>query len=119
MMEWIYIGKGPTPTQFAQLVRDVGADRVMLGTDFPWWSPAHCVQGIMDLPILSNSEKEAILGANAARILGMPLNPFTRWYLCASLGRWISLYTLAARWRPRRPNFEGAQRRPRRTTGVS
>jgi uncharacterized protein len=69
--EWHGAPLAPTHEELARLIQDIGPDRVMMGTDFPWWSPAHCVQGIMDLPTLSNSEKEAILGANAARILGI------------------------------------------------
>lgn len=69
--EWHGAPLAPTHEELARLIQDIGSERVILGTDFPWWSPAHCAQGIMDLPILSNSEKEAILGANAARILGI------------------------------------------------
>jgi predicted TIM-barrel fold metal-dependent hydrolase len=71
LMEWIEIGKGPSPAQFAQLIRDVGADRVMLGTDFPWWDPIDCVERVMGLPLLAREEKEAILGENAVRLLGI------------------------------------------------
>ncbi len=71
LMEWIDIGKGPTAEQFARLIRDIGPDRVMFGTDFPWWDPVDCVQRVMDLPLLSREEKEAILGQNAVRLLGI------------------------------------------------
>ena len=70
LIEWIDIGKGPTPKQFAQLIKDVGPDRVMLGTDFPWWDPIDCAERIMSLPLLAREEKEAILGENAVRLLG-------------------------------------------------
>ncbi len=72
-LSWLgkYVPISIPPEELARLIRDIGPERVMLGTDFPWWSPAHCVQGIMDMPVLSQSEKEAILGANAARILGI------------------------------------------------
>ena len=69
--EWYGAPLAPTPAELARLIKDVGPERVMLGTDFPWWSPAHCVERIMDLPILSTEEKEGILGANAARLLGV------------------------------------------------
>lgn len=69
--EWHGAPLAPTPEELAGLIRDIGPERVMMGTDFPWWSPAHCVQGIRDLPVLSQSEKEAILGANASRILSL------------------------------------------------
>ena len=43
----------------------------MLGTDFPWYDLDHTVELVMDLPVLAGEEKEAILGANAIRILGL------------------------------------------------
>ena len=71
LMEWIGAPNAPTTQQLAQLIKDVGPERVMMASDFPWWSPAHCVERIMDFPILSNEEKEGILGANAVRLLGI------------------------------------------------
>lgn len=69
--EWHGAPLAPTREELAGLIRDIGPERIMMGTDLPWWSPTHCVQGILDMPVLSHSEKEAILGANAARILGI------------------------------------------------
>ena len=69
--EWYGAPLAPTPEELARLIKDVGPERVMLGSDFPWWTPAHCAERIMDLPLMSTDEKEAILGANAARILGV------------------------------------------------
>ena len=43
----------------------------MMGSDFPWYDLDHTVERIMELPVLSNEEKEGILGANAVRILGL------------------------------------------------
>ena len=71
LMEWIGAPTAPTVHQLAQLIKDIGPERVMLASDFPWWDPAHCVERVMDFPILSREEKEAILGANAVRILGI------------------------------------------------
>ena len=70
-MEWIGAPSAPTVDQLAQLIKDIGPERVMMASDFPWWAPARCVERIMDFPILSKEEKEGILGANAARILGI------------------------------------------------
>ena len=69
--EWYDARLAPSPAELAQLIKDVGPDRIMLGTDFPWWSLSHCVERIMDLPFLSLEEKEGILGANAVRLLGI------------------------------------------------
>lgn len=71
VMEWPGAPNAPTDQEFAQLIKDIGPSRVLLGSDFPWWSPAHCVERLMGLPVLSREEKESILGANAVRILGL------------------------------------------------
>jgi aminocarboxymuconate-semialdehyde decarboxylase len=57
------------PQSLAYLIRLVGADRVMLGTDYPYGNePPEPVQQIRDLP-LTDAEKETVLG-NAARLYG-------------------------------------------------
>ncbi len=71
LMEWIGAPTAPTGQELAQLIVDIGPERVMMGTDFPWWAPDHCVARVMEFPLLSTDEKEAILGANAARLLGI------------------------------------------------
>ena len=54
------------------LVNKVGADRILMGSDFPFDmgldSPAEWVDGATNL---SPSEKDMILGANAVRLLGL------------------------------------------------
>ena len=42
---------------------------MLLGSDFPWYDIDHSTQLVMELPGLSSSEKEAILGLNAIRFL--------------------------------------------------
>jgi predicted TIM-barrel fold metal-dependent hydrolase len=73
ILEWTGAPNAPTREQLASLIREVGADRVMLGTDFPWYDLDHTVELVMDLPLLSDEEKEGILGANAVRHLGLPV----------------------------------------------
>ncbi len=73
IIEWIGAPNAPSAEDLARMIADIGPGRVMLGTDFPWYDLDHTVQLVMDLPVLSTGEKEAILGANAARILGLPL----------------------------------------------
>ena len=70
LIEWFGAPLGPTPEDFARLIKDIGPERVMLASDFPWWSTKHVIDILMDLPILSREEKEGILGANAARYMG-------------------------------------------------
>lgn len=71
IIDWKGAPNAPTDRELAQLIKDVGPERVMLGSDFPWWDPAHCVERLMELPLLSAEEKERELGANAVRLLGL------------------------------------------------
>jgi aminocarboxymuconate-semialdehyde decarboxylase len=60
-----------TPENLRHLVAEVGASQVMLGSDHPIpWEP-HPVDHIFNTKTLSDSERAAILGGNAARIFGM------------------------------------------------
>jgi hypothetical protein len=53
----------------AELIRKLGVDRVLFGSDYPWFSPAASLGAVMGLP-LTPAEKEKILGENARNILG-------------------------------------------------
>ena len=71
IIEWTGGTNAPSDQQFAQLIKDIGPERVLMGSDFPWYDLDHTVERVMELPILSPEEKESILGANAVRILGL------------------------------------------------
>ena len=71
IIEWTGGTNAPTEAQFAQLIKDVGPERVLMGSDFPWYDLDHQIERIMELPLLSQEEKEGMLGANAERILGL------------------------------------------------
>ena len=71
IIEWTGAPNAPTDAQLARLISDIGPERVMMGSDFPWYDLDHQVERIMDLPILSREEKEAMMGANGIRILGL------------------------------------------------
>jgi predicted TIM-barrel fold metal-dependent hydrolase len=73
IIEWTGAPKAPTEEELAAMIRGIGPERVMLGTDFPWYDLGHTAQRVMALPGLSEAEKEAVLGANAARILNLPV----------------------------------------------
>lgn len=71
IIEWAGAPNAPSVDELAALIRDIGPDRVMLGTDFPWYDLDRTAEQVMNLPKLGTGEKEAILGANAVRILGL------------------------------------------------
>jgi uncharacterized protein len=73
IVEWTGAPKAPTDEELARMIRDIGPERVMLGTDFPWYDLDRTVELVMGLPVLSTGEKEQILGANAVRILHLPV----------------------------------------------
>lgn len=56
--------------EFVSLIRAIGADRVLFGTDSPWSDQKTSLEGIMSLPLTEN-ERSAILGNNAASLLGL------------------------------------------------
>jgi aminocarboxymuconate-semialdehyde decarboxylase len=60
-----------TPEALRHLVAQVGASQVMLGSDHPFVWEQHPVDHIFATTTLSADEKAAILGGNAARLLGI------------------------------------------------
>jgi predicted TIM-barrel fold metal-dependent hydrolase len=60
-----------TPEALRHVVAQVGATQLMLGTDHPIPWEQHPVDRIFEATSLSNKEKVAILGGNAARVFGM------------------------------------------------
>ena len=72
IIEWTGAPGAPTEEDLARLIQEIGPARVMLGTDFPWYDLDRTVELVMGLPLLATEEKEAILGANAMRILDLP-----------------------------------------------
>ncbi len=57
-----------TDTEFCQIIRSFGADRILFGTDSPWACQKSTLEAIRQLP-LTDAEKYAILGGNARRLL--------------------------------------------------
>jgi len=58
--------------EMAELIRDIGTDRVVFGSDYPWEEPGRAAEIIRDLG-LSEAEEDAIFFSNAAELLGLPL----------------------------------------------
>lgn len=61
----------PGREELSALLGEIGADRVLMGSDFPWYEPGDVVAAVEDLPGLGDGERAAILGENAARLLRM------------------------------------------------
>lgn len=72
IIEWLGATRAPSPEQFVELIRSVGVDRVMMGSDFPWYDMAHTVTLVNGLPGLNDVERQAVLGGNAARFFDLP-----------------------------------------------
>lgn len=68
---WIGATAGPSADDVAGLVRLIGVDRVVMGSDFPWYTPGVTAEIVESLPGFSRAECDAILGENAARLLAL------------------------------------------------
>ncbi len=68
---WVNGSNAPNWYQFAQLIQEIGAERVLGGTDFPWYDLDRTVGEIAALPGLATEQKEMILGENAIRVFGL------------------------------------------------
>ncbi len=60
-----------TPEALRHLVAQVGASQVVIGSDHPIPWEEHPVDHIFATTTLSDEDKIAILGGNAARLFGM------------------------------------------------
>lgn len=56
--------------ELVQLIRDIGTERVMFGSDYPFIKPEWGIQRILKLNF-TDEEKKAVLGQNAVRIIGL------------------------------------------------
>ena len=60
-----------TPEALRHLVAEVGAGRLMIGTDYPYPWESASVDHILGTPGLSDADKVAMLGETAAKLLGI------------------------------------------------
>jgi predicted TIM-barrel fold metal-dependent hydrolase len=73
ILAWTGATNAPDDEQLGRLIRDIGPERVLMGTDFPWYGLGETVEHVSRLPRLSREEKAAVLGGNAARLFGVRL----------------------------------------------
>jgi aminocarboxymuconate-semialdehyde decarboxylase len=60
-----------TAEALRHLVAETGADRLVLGTDFPYPWTTTAVDHILETPGLSDEDREAMLGGTAHKLLGL------------------------------------------------
>ena len=60
-----------TPEALRHLVTEVGASQIVMGTDYPYPWVSQPVEHILQTPGLTDAERGALLGDNAARLLGL------------------------------------------------
>ncbi len=63
-----------TPQALKSLIAEVGVDRIVMGTDYPFPWPSTSVDHILNTPGLSDADRTAMLGDTAARLLGIKSN---------------------------------------------
>jgi len=77
IIAWTGAPGAPTADELGLLIRDIGAERVLFGTDFPWYELDRTIDQLMNLPHLSDEERRGILGENAIRRLGLEFGEAT------------------------------------------
>jgi predicted TIM-barrel fold metal-dependent hydrolase len=77
IIAWTGAPRAPTADELGLLIREIGADRVLFGTDFPWYDLDRTIDQLMHLPHLSDEERQGILGENAIRRMGLTLGAAT------------------------------------------
>ena len=60
-----------TPEALRTLIAQVGVDKIMKGTDYPFPWTSTSVNHILNTPGLSDADKTAMLGDTAVRLLGI------------------------------------------------
>jgi aminocarboxymuconate-semialdehyde decarboxylase len=61
-----------TPAGLGHLIDQVGSSQVVVGTDYPFDMGSYDVHGLVaNVPGLSEAERAAVLGGNAARLIGL------------------------------------------------
>lgn len=64
-----YVSFYMSPEDMAELIKDIGPERVIFGSDYPWEEPGRAAEIIRGLD-LDEAEVDAILHKNAASLLG-------------------------------------------------
>jgi aminocarboxymuconate-semialdehyde decarboxylase len=64
------------PEQLRQLIAEAGIGQVVLGTDYPYDMAHYDIHALLEaLPELTEADRAAILGGDAAQLLGLTQRP--------------------------------------------
>jgi predicted TIM-barrel fold metal-dependent hydrolase len=74
IIAWTGAPGAPSRDELGRMIKEIGPERVLFGTDFPWYEVDRTISQLMDLPHLSSEEKEGILGRNAVERLGLDVS---------------------------------------------
>jgi uncharacterized protein len=67
-----YVSFYLTPQEITELIADIGPERVIFGSDYPWEEPGRAA-AIIERLGLSEADKDAVLWKNASRLLDGPI----------------------------------------------
>jgi hypothetical protein len=73
IIAWTGAPGAPTADELGRLIADIGPERVLFGTDFPWYELDRTIDQLMSLPHLSDEQRLGILGENAVQRMGLVL----------------------------------------------
>jgi predicted TIM-barrel fold metal-dependent hydrolase len=73
IIAWAGAPGAPDHDELGRMIKAIGSQRVMFGTDFPWYQVDRTIDQVMALPHLSEEERQGILGTNAVSYLGLPV----------------------------------------------
>ena len=73
IIEWVGAPQAPSWDELSALIKIIGPDRVLMGSDFPWYDLDRTVELVDRLEGISAREKELIMGDKAVRIYDLAL----------------------------------------------
>jgi uncharacterized protein len=69
IVSWTGSEVGPSADELVALIREIGVERVLMGSDFPWYEPSDVVAAVLELPGLGEEERALLMGGNAAALV--------------------------------------------------
>lgn len=67
-LSWVLPARAVEPARLGKFIREFGVERVMFGSDFPFFDPASALEALSETG-LSDAELEQVTTGNAARLL--------------------------------------------------